>query len=166
MIKIFGKERYHWQPEASWLVIYWSLALIPIFLSMALVYEQVRLPYLIFFLFGLFLILLMAGFHRYFIITEEGEIRIISMDPIRLRRIDISHIQRVDVTKSGLTFILADHPDQVFSMRKWPKKYFLDALAINPYFTGEVDLVDDHILDYFALYAKSKEKRPLTRQAG
>ena len=31
MIKIFGKYRYHWQPELSWLIIYWSLAVTPIF---------------------------------------------------------------------------------------------------------------------------------------
>ncbi len=31
MIKIFGKYRYHWQPELSLLIIYWSLAITPIF---------------------------------------------------------------------------------------------------------------------------------------
>ena len=33
MIKIFGKYRYHWQPELSWLIIYWSLAITPIFIA-------------------------------------------------------------------------------------------------------------------------------------
>lgn len=38
-------------------------------------------------------------------------------------------------------------------MRKWPKKYFLDALAVNPYFQGEVELMDKFIeLDYFEAY--------------
>ena len=36
MIKIFGKYRYHWQPELSWLIIYWSLAITPIFIAAAL----------------------------------------------------------------------------------------------------------------------------------
>lgn len=161
MIKIFGKMRYHWQPEPSWLVIYWSFALLPIFLAMALVYEQVRFPNLIFFLFGLFLFLLVVGFHRYFIITNDGSIKIISLDPIRLRKMDISHIDRVEVSKGRVCFVLANKPNQVFSMRKWPKKYFLDALAINPYFTGEVVLLDYHFLDYFELYAKDKTKKAL-----
>ena len=39
MIKIFGKYRYHWQPELSWLIIYWSLAITPIFIAAALLFE-------------------------------------------------------------------------------------------------------------------------------
>lgn len=46
-------------------------------------------------------------------------------------------------------------------MRKWPRKYFLDALAINPKFRGEVVLVDNLVnLDYFEIY--KKDKKPLT----
>ena len=46
-------------------------------------------------------------------------------------------------------------------MRKWPKKYFLDALVLNPYFQGEVELVDNLInLDYFEVY--KDEKKTLT----
>ena len=32
MIKIFGQLRYHWQPDLSLLIIYWSLSVIPIFI--------------------------------------------------------------------------------------------------------------------------------------
>lgn len=47
-------------------------------------------------------------------------------------------------------------------MRKWPKKYFLDALAVNPYFKGEVILMDNLIkLDYFEAY--QYDKKALTR---
>lgn len=42
-------------------------------------------------------------------------------------------------------------------MRKWPKKYFLDAIAINPYFKGEVELTDNLTkLDYFETYQQEK----------
>ena len=43
-------------------------------------------------------------------------------------------------------------------MRKWPKKFFVNDLALNKYFKGEVELVDNltHI-DYFeTYYAKPK----------
>ncbi|CYY80914.1 membrane protein [Streptococcus suis] len=33
MIKIFGKIRYHWQPDLSWAIIYWSLTFTPIFIG-------------------------------------------------------------------------------------------------------------------------------------
>ena len=44
MIKIFGKYRYHWQPELSWLIIYWSLAITPIFIAAALLFELYSVP--------------------------------------------------------------------------------------------------------------------------
>ena len=36
MIKIFGKVHYHWQPDLSVLVTYWSIAVIPVFIGLAL----------------------------------------------------------------------------------------------------------------------------------
>ena len=36
MIKIFGQLRYHWQPDVSILIIYWSLSVIPIFIGLSL----------------------------------------------------------------------------------------------------------------------------------
>ena len=43
-------------------------------------------------------------------------------------------------------------------MRKWPKKYFLDALALHPDFKGEVELLDHMTnFDYFAFYEESKK---------
>ena len=43
-------------------------------------------------------------------------------------------------------------------MRKWPKKYFLDALALHPAFKGEVELLDHMTnFDYFAFYEESKK---------
>ena len=45
-----------------------------------------------------------------------------------------------------------------FYMRKWPKKYFLDALALHPDFKGEVELLDHMTnFDYFAFYEESKK---------
>lgn len=43
-------------------------------------------------------------------------------------------------------------------MRKWPKKYFLDALAVHPDFRGTVELTDNFIkLDYFEAYKSNKK---------
>ena len=43
-------------------------------------------------------------------------------------------------------------------MRKWPKKYFLDALALHPNFKGEVELMDHMTnFDYFAFYEGTKK---------
>ena len=42
MIKIFGKMRYHWQPELSWSIIYWSIAVAPMFIGLSLLFERTK----------------------------------------------------------------------------------------------------------------------------
>ena len=123
MIKIFGKYRYHWQPELSWLIIYWSLAVTPIF-----------------------------------IIEDHGILRIVSFNIFRPRKVKISDIEKVEVIKTGLCLIFKNGKKRQFYMRKWPKKYFLDALALHPDFKGEVELLDHMTnFDYFAFYEESKK---------
>lgn len=157
MITIFGKNRYHWQPELSWFITYWSIAITPIFLSLALVYEHTKIPRNIFILFTIFVILVGLGFHRYFII-ENGYLRIVSLNIFRPSRVAISEIKKIQVTKSSLTLIFKNQKKRHFSMRKWPKKYFLDELALQPEFQGEVELLDNFInLDYFELYKNDKK---------
>lgn len=54
MIKIFGKIRYHWQPDLSWAVIYWSLTFLPLFVSMTLLLEKLRVSRLFILLLSIF----------------------------------------------------------------------------------------------------------------
>ena len=45
-------------------------------------------------------------------------------------------------------------------MRKWPKKYFVNALALNEHFKGEVELADNFThIDYFEAYYGSQSKK-------
>ena len=103
MIKIFGKVRYHWQPDVAILIIYWSLSVIPIFVGLALMYESSRVPTLVLFSFFLFMVLLGMGVHRYFTIYDNGILRIITANPFTPSKIDISTIRKVAVTKTSIT---------------------------------------------------------------
>ncbi|MFU2164544.1 EbsA family protein [Streptococcus pluranimalium] len=154
MITIFGKVRYHWQPELSWLLIYWSLTIAPIFIGLALLFERRNVSFAFFFLFALFLILLGVGLHRFFIIGQGDQLKIVSMDVFKPQSVPISSISKIEVNKLSITLLFGDTTKKRrFYMRKWPKKYFLDALAVNPYFQGEVELMDNFIeLDYFEAY--------------
>ncbi|TYK95832.1 hypothetical protein E0F67_01910 [Streptococcus pyogenes] len=161
MIKLFGKIRYHWQPELSWSIIYWSIAFAPIFVGLSLLYERTEIPSRIFILFAIFAVLVGIGLHRYFIIENNGILRIVSFKLFGPRKLLISTITKIEVTKSTLCLHVEDK-SYLFYMRKWPKKYFLDALAVNPYFQGEVILSDNFIkLDYFEVY--QHDKKALTR---
>lgn len=157
MIKIFGKIRYHWQPELSWSIIYWSIAIAPIFIGLSLLYERTEILSRVFIMFALFAFLVGVGLHRYFVIEENGILRIVSFKLFGPHKLDISTITKVEVTKSTVC-IFVKEKHYIFYMRKWPKKYFLDALAINPYFKGEVVLVDNLVnLDYFEAYKDEKK---------
>ena len=159
MIKIFGQLRYHWQPDISILVIYWSLSVIPIFIGLALMYESSDVPTVVLFFLFLFMVLLGVGVHRYFTIYENGILRIITANPFTPSKIEIAKIRKVAVTKTSITlYIEGKEKGRTFCMRKWPKKFFVNDLVLNKYFKGEVELVDNltHI-DYFeTYYAKPK----------
>ena len=160
MIKIFGKIRYHWQPDLSMLIIYWSLSVIPVFIGLALMYESSSIPTVVLFSFFLFMALLAVGVHRYFTIYDDGILRIITANPLTPIKVPISSIEKVEVTKNSIKLIFNDGSrSRTFCMRKWPKKYFINALALNNHFKGEIELTDNFIhVDYYQLYYSNNEK--------
>ena len=160
MIKIFGKIRYHWQPDLSMLITYWSLSVIPVFIGLALMYESSSIPTVVLFSFFLFMALLAVGVHRYFTIYDDGILRIITANPLTPIKVPISSIDKVEVTKNSIKLIFNDGSrSRTFCMRKWPKKYFINALALNDYFKGEIELTDNFIhVDYYQLYYADNEK--------
>ena len=160
MIKIFGKIRYHWQPDLSMLITYWSLSVIPVFIGLALMYESSSIPTVVLFSFFLFMALLAVGVHRYFTIYDDGFLRIITANPLTPIKVPISSIEKVEVTKNSIKLIFNDGSrSRTFCMRKWPKKYFINALALNNHFKGEIELTDNFIhVDYYQLYYSNNEK--------
>lgn len=160
MIKIFGKIRYHWQPDLSMLITYWSLSVIPVFIGLALMYESSSIPTVVLFSFFLFMALLAVGVHRYFTIYDYGILRIITANPLTPIKVPISSIEKVEVTKNSIKLIFNDGSrSRTFCMRKWPKKYFINALALNDHFKGEIELTDNFIhVDYYQLYYADNEK--------
>ncbi len=157
MIKIFGKIRYHWQPELSWSIIYWSIAFMSLFIGLILLQESSSFSNISLTLFALFVLMAIIGVHRFFVIGEE-KLYIASANPFTTKKIPISSIEKISVTYLNIRLITDKHPNgQVYHMRKWPKKYFINDLARNPHFKGEVELTDHLIeLDYFEEYYAQK----------
>ncbi|HFH9837332.1 TPA: EbsA family protein [Streptococcus suis] len=159
MITIFGRIRYHWQPELSWAIIYWSLTITPVFISLSLLLEKARISITILILFLVFIVLFGTGLHRYFVI-EESQLRISSANPFISRKIEIASIDKIEVTHLSIQIYSKEFPDgKIFYMRKWPKKYFINALALNTYFSGEIVLTDHLVkVDYFEEYYSKKDE--------
>ena len=118
MIKIFGKMRYHWQPELSWSIIYWSIAVAPMFIGLSLLFERTKIPSQFFILFAIFIVLVGLGFHRYFVIEENGRLRIVSLNPFKKSSVAIAQIKKIEVNKSGIIIKIKNQPDRIFYMRK------------------------------------------------
>lgn len=95
MIKIFGKIRYHWQPELSWSIIYWSIAMVPMFIGLSLLFERTKIPSQFFVLFAAFIILVGLGFHRYFVIEEDGKLRIVSLNPFKNQGLRLHRLKKL-----------------------------------------------------------------------
>lgn len=161
MIKLFGQIRYHWQPELSWAIMYWSLATMPFFIALSLLYEKTKNPQLVFFLVLVSLLMTILGFQRYFIIGDQ-DLRMHSFVPTGRAIIPIASIEKIEVSKYRVCFHLSNQRQRTVFMRKWVKKFFLDAMGVHPEFRGEVELVDNlHRVDYFKTYRKNK--KPLVK---
>lgn len=157
MIKIFGKIRYHWQPELSWSIIYWSLAFTPLFIALSLLLERLRMTTLFFVLLGLFALLTLLGMRRYFELKEH-HLRISTANPFAIKQIPMKDISKIEVNYLAIRIFSTDDPDgRIYYMRKWPKKYFVNHIALHPEFSGEVALTD-HLVqqDYFEEYYSKK----------
>lgn len=153
MIKIFGKIRYHWQPELTWAIIYWSLSLTPMFIGLALLYERAQIATALFVMFFLVILLIGIGFHRYFLI-KDNQLYIASANPFASRKIQIKSISKIEVTILNIKIFSTAFPNgKIFYMRKWPKKFFINDLVRSSYFQGEIELMDHMIeQDYFQEY--------------
>ncbi|MCQ8266542.1 EbsA family protein [Streptococcus suis] len=157
MIKIFGKIRYHWQPEFSWGIIYWSLTLTPLFIALSLLLEKLKMSILFFMLVGLFFLMCLLGTRRYFELKED-HLRISTANPLKVKKILMKDISRIEVTYLAIRIIVNQNTDgSIYHMRKWPKKYFVNHIALHPEFSGEVVLTD-HLIkqDYFEEYYSGK----------
>ena len=114
MIKIFGKIRYHWQPELSWSIIYWSIAMVPMFIGLSLLFERTKIPSQFFVLCAVFIVLVGLGFHRYFVIEEDGKLRIVSLNPFKKSSVAIAQIEKIEVNRSGLILKIKNQTDRIF----------------------------------------------------
>lgn len=160
MIKVFGRLRYHWQPELSLTLIYWCLSITPIFISLALLYENTKISKSSFLLFIVFIVLVWIGFQRYFEISEEKDLLLSrGLVPGYSGKTVISSIKKIEISKRAIViYVEGQDKGKIFYMRKWPKKYFVDTLTTNDYFQGEVVLIGqlDHYFESYAVEKKNK----------
>ncbi|MFX3795645.1 EbsA family protein, partial [Streptococcus suis] len=88
--------RYHWKPDLSWSIIYWSLSFTPIFFGMTLLLEKLHVSRLFILLVSLFAVLVLLFLHRYFEIKDD-HLLIASDNPFAVEKIVIATIEKIEV---------------------------------------------------------------------
>ncbi|MDR0922352.1 MAG: EbsA family protein [Lactobacillales bacterium] len=129
MIKIFGKIRYHWQPELATSIIYWSLTFSLLFFSLIFTLEKTHVYTTTFAVFFAFLVLSIIGLHRYFVITEDNMLQIIALTPRHREKIPLQSIEKIRIGEKGIEiFSTKWKSGRIFYMRKWHKEPFIEEL--------------------------------------
>jgi hypothetical protein len=147
MIKVFGKIRYHWQPELATSLVYWCWTLTVFFFALIFTLEETHLYWLSFVVFSLFLFFVLLGIHRHFELTEDGHLKIVAILPRNDDLIPIDSISKVLLTPKGIEIYSSEwDKGHIYYMRNAHRIYFIDALDHNELFKGE--FIHAQALDY------------------
>ena len=133
------KKVYHWQPELSTAIIYWSCTFGILFLSLILTLEHTR-PYLVSnIILGIFIFFAFLGYNRYFFIDDEHLI-IHAILPIRRKKITLSAIEMVRVGPKCIEVKSSELKEetQMFIMTKKNKTAFIETLKQQTLFTAKI----------------------------
>ncbi|EOL44253.1 EbsA family protein [Enterococcus caccae] len=123
------KKVYHWQPELSTAIIYWSCTFGILFLSLILTLEHTR-PYLISnIVLGIFFFFALVGCNRYFMIEDE-QLIVHALLPIRRKKITLSAIEMIRVGPKCIEISSPGFKEgtQLFIMTKKNKVAFIKSM--------------------------------------
>ncbi|MGG5340686.1 EbsA family protein [Enterococcus sp. AZ192] len=132
------KRVYHWQPELSTTIIYWSCTFGILFLSLILMLEHTR-PYLVSnIVLGVFFFFALLGLNRYFILKDD-QLIIHALLPIRRKKIKVQTIEAIFVGPKSIKIISSEFKEgsQLYIMTKKTKAAFISQIET---------MLPDHVL--------------------
>lgn len=136
------KRVYHWQPELSTAIIYWSCTFGILCLSLILTLEHTR-PYVTSnIVLGIFIFFTLLGCNRYFII--DGEYLIVhALLPMRRKKIALSAIEVIRVGPKCIELNSLEFKEgtQMFIMTKKNKNAFIESIKQHESFKATI--IDD-----------------------
>ncbi len=139
------KKVYHWQPELSTAIIYWSCTFGILFLSLILTLEHTR-PYLTSnIVLGIFFFFTFLGCNRYFMIENE-QLIVHALLPIRRKKITLSAIEMIRVGPKCIELSSTEFKEgtQLFIMTKKNKQAFIQSMKQQRSLTAQI--IDDPLL--------------------
>ncbi|ALS37958.1 hypothetical protein ABID30_000363 [Enterococcus rotai] len=139
------KKVYHWQPELSTAIIYWSCTFGILFLSLILTLEHTR-PYLTSnIVLGIFFFFTLLGCNRYFMIENE-QLIVHALLPIRRKKITLSAIEMIRVGPKCIEISSIEFKEgtQLFIMTKKNKHAFIQSMKQQCSLTTQI--IDDPLL--------------------
>ncbi|GGC80569.1 EbsA family protein [Enterococcus wangshanyuanii] len=123
------KRVYHWQPELSTAIIYWSCTFGILFLSLILMLEHTR-PYLTSnIVLGVFFFFALLGLNRYFILKND-QLIVHALLPIRRKKISVQAIEAIFVGPKSIKIVSTEFKEgsQLYIMTKKTKAAFISQI--------------------------------------
>lgn len=134
------KKIYHWQPELSMAIIYWSCTFGILFISLILTLENTR-PYLTSnIVLGIFFLFFALGLNRYFKIGDD-DLFIHALLPRRRKKVSLNSISTISVGPKSLEISSRELKEgsQLFIMTKKNKEAFVEELKKHPKINCEIN---------------------------
>jgi uncharacterized membrane protein YobD (UPF0266 family) len=126
------KKRYFWQPELPIAIIYWSVTFFILFVGLIITLEHTTIFWKTFVGVGIFLIFVLIGLHRYFVVMPKG-IKVVRATFLFSYFFPYEQIVEVKAGEKSIQFILADKKEYLFLMsKKSLARLLLDLEAQSP----------------------------------
>lgn len=134
-------KKYHWQPEISRFVIYWSYTIGLLCLGIIIQLEKIKFNWLTIVLVLVSFLFILNGWLKYFMITERHLYQY-CLNPKIKRRILIKNIKSISVGSHGFTLTIKHFKGKmdrnIFLMRKKTLRVFLTEIAAHSEFKGQI----------------------------
>lgn len=139
------KKVYHWQPELSTAIIYWSCTFGILFFSLILTLEYTRPYRMSNIVLAIFFFFLLLGYNRYFFLQSD-QLVIHTMLPIARKKITVATIEMIRVGPKSIEIYSSHFKEgsQLYMMTKKNKMAFIARIAEQKTFTGEI-IKDDSL---------------------
>ncbi|MGX6977831.1 EbsA family protein [Vagococcus elongatus] len=134
-------KKYHWQPEISRFVIYWSYTLGLLCFGIIIQLEKIKFNWLTIALICVSLAFILNGWMKYFILTERHLCQW-CINPKIKRKVMIKNIESISVGSHGFTLTIKHFKGKIdrniFLMRKKTMEKFLADVASHSEFKGQI----------------------------
>jgi hypothetical protein len=106
--------------------------------------EKTYIYWVSFVVFGVFLLMVFIGTRRYFYFNEYNELVSSGLSKNHRGKFPVEKLRKVYVSKAGIKLVSPKwETGEIFHMRSWRKKAFIQAIEEHEKFQGKIEYVEE-----------------------